>query len=331
MNYSTNHSKDKIMSEVSYIPEADFGKKNGVGVVIGRFQVPKLHPGHLHVISQANRHRKLMILVGRSQNKSLITKKDPLDFESIRIMIQSTFPHAVIAPLLDQPDDEVWSKNVDVKIREHFPLYASAKEVTLYGGRDSFIPHYHGQFFVNTADDVNMGSGTEIRQAVGATVHNSEDWRCGVIYAAHNIYPLVNMAVDIAVMREESVLLVQKPNNPGKWRFPGGFVDMSDTSLESAATREILEEVSMAVSEVEYLGSRKVKDWRDTEDTSIQTALFLCHYLYGSVQVKDDLAGGESHWFPINDSLLKLPWADDHQELARMFINHQLVKKELEK
>lgn len=70
-------------------------------------------------------------------------------------------------------------------------------------------------------------------------------------------YPRPALTVDIVLLsREDSpkVLLIQRRKNPfaGCWAFPGGFVEDGETLL-AAAKRELLEETSVSLLELEQL------------------------------------------------------------------------------
>ena len=64
------------------------------------------------------------------------------------------------------------------------------------------------------------------------------------------------MAVSIAVMRADQVLLVLRgsDSNKGLWAFPGGKVETGET-LEQAASRELLEETGVTANISGVLGT----------------------------------------------------------------------------
>jgi 8-oxo-dGTP diphosphatase len=70
-------------------------------------------------------------------------------------------------------------------------------------------------------------------------------------------YPRPAVTVDVVIVTREDrprVLLIRRKHDPfaGTWAIPGGFVDM-DESLEDAARRELREETSVEVADVEQL------------------------------------------------------------------------------
>ena len=50
--------------------------KSGIGIIVGRFQVSSLHPGHVDLIDSVRfRHNKVIIVLGSSPLKA--TKNNP--------------------------------------------------------------------------------------------------------------------------------------------------------------------------------------------------------------------------------------------------------------
>lgn len=275
--------------------DLDF-KKWDIGVFIGRFQVHQLHDAHCDIIEQViNNHKKVILFLGVSPVIGSTT--NPLDFTSRKLMIQQKYPDIVILSLPDKRDDESWSKNLDSRIREIFPM----GKVLLYGGRDSFIPHYKGQFDTTEVEQKIYVSGTEIRKQVSEEIKSSKEWRAGVIYGSYNRYPVSYQTVDIAVFNEDesSILLAKKPGE-SKYRFIGGFVDTKDESLEHAARREFSEEAGGEISITSYIGSFRIDDWRyRSERDKIMTTLFKAKYIFGHLSPSDDVV--EIAWIKVDD------------------------------
>jgi len=272
-------------------------KSYEIGVIIGRFQVHKLHDAHKELIDAVSeRHKKVVIFLGVSP--VLGSTRNPLDFTSRKKMIQEDYPDVVVMSLPDKRSDEAWSKNLDTRIREVFPM----GNVLLYGGRDSFLPHYKGSFDTTELEQTVFVSGTEIRKQISEEIKASEDWRAGVIYDSYNRYPVSFQTVDIAALSSdgERILLAKKPGED-KYRFIGGFVDPTDHSLEHAARREFVEETGGAeINGLKYEGSWRVDDWRYKNEVSkIMTALFVGYYTFGPLRPSDDIS--ELKWFDLKD------------------------------
>src|SRR3989344_1506493 len=210
-----------------------------VGVVVGRFQVPKLTKGHLHLLQSVDaRHNDMLIVVGNT--KALANAHDPLSFEVRESMLKAEFPSATIRPLTNNPSDIEWSKGLDAIIEEAFP----DRDILLYGSRDSFIGHYHGRFPYQSVAPIDGVSGTDKRENLRVTP--STAFRTGIIHAHTTRRPIPYPTVDVTILRSDlrEVLLASKATDGGLLRFVGGFVDTADASLEAAARREVKEETS---------------------------------------------------------------------------------------
>jgi len=242
-----------------------------VGVVVGKFQVPYLHEGHIGLIGHViEKHHTTIIVLGVSLSKC--TKKHPLDFSYRAGMIHDKFPNVIVVPLLDTPGDDVtWSKNLDSLI---YSVIGPNKEVCLYGSRDSFIKYYHGSFDTEVVEPSIYVSGTKIREDTGKKVIHNALFGAGAVWFSQNQWKGPMMCVDIAVVDNNKVLL-GKRNHEDKMRFIGGKVDNGE-SLEEAALRELKEEANIKAYYAEYVASRPINDPRYMyEYEKVVSALFL--------------------------------------------------------
>lgn len=153
------------------------------GVIIGRFQVHEIHSGHMALLDCVKKihPEKMLVLLGTSLETN---QNNPLDFRTRKIMLQSLFPDIEVLPVIDFPgDDHVWSAHVDSLINVVFPN----QNAILYGGRDSFIPYYHGKHETKEISFDIDETGTHIRERLAAKPLNSSDFRAGVIYGILNL------------------------------------------------------------------------------------------------------------------------------------------------
>ena len=126
-------------------------------------------------------------------------------------------------------------------------------------------------------------------------------------------YPRPAVTADvIAITKEEEpkVLLIQRGNEPykGCWAFPGGFMEMDETT-EECAIRELEEETSLKLDSMVQVGAYSKVD-RDPRGRTITIAYLAIVDEPLSVIAQDDATMAE--WVPIN-TLPSL--AFDHNEI----------------
>lgn len=282
-----------------------------IGVIVSRFQTPRLHEGHRKLIETvAARHNKTVIVLGVSP--VLGSRRNPLDFQTRERMIKKEYPNLVVLPLSNHPVDARWSSNLDQLLSDTFP----GASFRLYGSRDSFIPFYSGRFDVEQLPEVGSHSSTILRDQISDRVLDSEEFRTGVIYAYSNTYLKVYPTVDIAVFRNNKTeILLGRKTIDNKWRLPGGFSDPTDDSYEAAARRELREECGeIDTTPMHYEGSFRVNDWRYMDEADkIITSLFSTDYVSGEPKGSDDI--NEVQWFTlqqVNEMVLVKETAYEH-------------------
>ena len=128
-------------------------------------------------------------------------------------------------------------------------------------------------------------------------------------------YPRPAVTADCVVITREAepkVLLIQRGDQPfkGGWAFPGGFMDMNETT-EQCAIRELKEETGLRLSDVHQIGAYSKVD-RDPRGRTITVAYLAIVDEPIAVTGQDDAAKAE--WFPI-DALP--PLAFDHEDIMR--------------
>ena len=126
-------------------------------------------------------------------------------------------------------------------------------------------------------------------------------------------YPRPAVTADCVVITKEAepkVLLIQRGADPykGCWAFPGGFMNMDETT-EQCAIRELEEETGLKVTTVQQIGAYSKVD-RDPRGRTITVAYLALIDKPVEVTGQDDAA--KADWFP----LLALPeLAFDHADI----------------
>jgi bifunctional NMN adenylyltransferase/nudix hydrolase len=289
-----------------------------VGIIVGRFQCPFLHDGHLEILKHVvNSHPRVFVFLGQSPLKC--TQHDPLDFNTRRAMIEQAFPEIEVHRIDDMGNNERWTRELD---RQIGLLIGPTQTVVLYGSRDSFIPAYSGRFKTTALTPSRHVSASEIRKAIGVRSKKTREFREGVVWAVQNQYPKIYATVDIATLdiSKNSVLLVRKPHEE-KFRFPGGFSDIISKSYEEDALRELVEETEIIGKAIDYIGSTLIDDWRyRPQIDKIKTMFFAVTEWGGNPLPSDDLKGGEVKWFRLNEPIIDKV-VDTHKPLVTMLLN----------
>jgi len=128
-------------------------------------------------------------------------------------------------------------------------------------------------------------------------------------------YPRPAVTADCIVITKEAepkVLLIQRGGEPFKecWAFPGGFMDMDETT-EQCAIRELEEETGLKVTNLQQIGAYSKVD-RDPRGRTITVAYLAIIDAPIAVTGLDDAA--KADWFPL--SALP-PLAFDHADIMQ--------------
>lgn len=128
-------------------------------------------------------------------------------------------------------------------------------------------------------------------------------------------YPRPAVTADCVVITKEAepkVLLIERGANPfkGCWAFPGGFLNMDETT-DQCAIRELEEETGMRIQGLQQMGVYSKVD-RDPRGRTITVAYLAVLDSPCEVKGQDDAA--KAQWFPL-DALPKL--AFDHDDIMR--------------
>lgn len=136
-------------------------------------------------------------------------------------------------------------------------------------------------------------------------------------------YPRPSVTADCIVITREAepkVLLIQRGGEPfkGCWAFPGGFMEMDETT-EQCAIRELEEETGLKIHEVCQIGAYSKVD-RDPRGRTMTVAYLALVDAPLPVKGLDDAA--KAQWFPLS----ALPaLAFDHADILKDAIKAKTV------
>ena len=267
-----------------------------VGVIVGRFQIPYPHAGHLDLINHVlNKSDRVLIFVGDSPAN--LNDKNPIPANLLLDNILNINNKIEAKTIKDHPSDSHWSYTLDTEI---LTLTDNKDEITLYGSRNSYLTVYNGKFKIEYYNPIREISSTDIRKSIKPC--NSEDFLNGMIYAQNYRFSEVYPTVDILVynMSFGKILLGRKPGHH-LWQLPGGFINKGEKASE-AAIREFSEECpDIKTTPLRYIDTFPIEDYRykDTKD-GILTTLFKCTYQKGDLIAGDDLE--ELAWFTLKEA-----------------------------
>jgi 8-oxo-dGTP diphosphatase len=125
----------------------------------------------------------------------------------------------------------------------------------------------------------------------------------GKITTYHNPTP----TVDVIIRIDESIVLIERRNEPLGWALPGGFVDYEE-SLETAAVREVKEETGLDLKGLQQFRAYSAPE-RDPRQHNI--SMVFTGFGVGQLVAGDDAA--KAQLFRLDD--LPSPLCFDHAEI----------------
>ncbi|WP_019170579.1 NUDIX hydrolase [Pseudaminobacter salicylatoxidans] len=115
-------------------------------------------------------------------------------------------------------------------------------------------------------------------------------------------------AVSVALMRDDSILLVKRGQAPsrGYYAFPGGRVEPGETD-EQAARRELLEETGLEVGEIMPLRAYMIEAERDGREIIYRLQVFAGRDRGGEPRADTDAEEAAFFTLAEMDALLVTP------------------------
>lgn len=267
-------------------------KNTDWGIIVARYQVPHLPDEFKQKINEVKeRHANVCVILGLSLLPSSI--ENPLNYGARKQMILQSYPDFEVGFIKDHKSDAQWVSNLDHIISTHVDNGQSA---TIYGSRDKVIrtyEKYNGRFNCEEFECESVISYKEICKDILTRPPYCDKWRAGVVWSQRTQYPKTHATVDIAIIeRDEKVLYIYLGRKEGetKYRFIGGYSDPDSECYEDDAKREVKEETTLDVSDLKYVGSKKINDVRyRNEVDKIKTVFFTAKYQFGRAEARDDI------------------------------------------
>jgi len=120
--------------------------------------------------------------------------------------------------------------------------------------------------------------------------------------------------VDIIIRVNNSIVLIERKNEPRGWALPGGFVDYGE-SLESAAKREAEEETGLELSNL-----RQYRAYSDPQRDPRHHTISFVFTAEGNGRLKAGDDAAKARLFEVN--ALPEPLCFDHATIIADYLEH---------
>lgn len=274
-----------------------------ISIIVGRFQIPELHEGHIKLINEAKKNSdKLILFLG---SRIVRSTKDPLSFKMRKNVVQKYLRlNDEIYEIKDHKSDSVWRERFYNRVKE---LTNEEDVCTYYGSRDSFLDYLPKNENTVLVEDAGF-SGTKIRNNIKNL--DNKTFRAGYIKAINDEFNAHYTVVDAIITDGTHVLLGKKDTG---YCLIGGFADECDNSLEEAIIREVKEETNLNISNPQYLMSHQCVDWRYSRARQPFTIVYTVkvnRFVASDIEPMDDI--DEIVIVPLNEVQNYLKSTDSH-------------------
>lgn len=141
-----------------------------IGIIVGRFQTPILHAGHLYLIGTVLQECDLTyVFLGNSIEKD---ERNPYSSIKRKEIINKIFPTVIIRTIRDRSTDKEWSIDLDKALDFIYEQNCFGDpEIILYHSRDSFVNGYKGKYSCKNLPEIPGFSATLIRERLKSEIY----------------------------------------------------------------------------------------------------------------------------------------------------------------
>lgn len=144
---------------------------------------------------------------------------------------------------------------------------------------------------VKAASIINWDKNHQFCGRCGSqTIHQGASFERSCPDCSLLFYPRISPSVIVAIQKDDHILMARSPHfTPGAYGLIAGFVEPGE-SLESAVHREVLEEVDIKITNLQYYGSQS---WPFPDSIMMG---FTADYASGEIQI-DNHEISEAGWY----------------------------------
>ena len=115
--------------------------------------------------------------------------------------------------------------------------------------------------------------------------------------------PLILVGVPVMIFDEHHRLLLQHRTDDNMWDFPGGYMELGE-STEETARREVREETGLEIDEMMlfkvFAGNEFFYEYPNGDQVFSACPVYITNDVHGTLQ-PDGHEGSEVKYFPIHD------------------------------
>ncbi len=132
---------------------------------------------------------------------------------------------------------------------------------------------------------------------------------------------ILNGSVVIIRDKNNKLLLQQRTHPKGKWNFPGGLMELGESTVETAK-REVFEETNLIVDDLKligvYSGKNHLCSAKNGDQWYVVTTAYTTNNFKGTLKINDD-ESERLEWFSIQN--IPEEMASTHKIIINDFID----------